>query len=216
MQGTAAARQAAKAARMTGPKGGQADTSWADDALITRVAQGDHAAFALVVDRYLTPACGFVQRMTGLAQESEDVVQEAFLKVWQRAGSWDPAKGGFKTWFYRVLYNTAVDRMRRRTPATGDDLTDIPDSAANPEDAARQNHDGRLIKAAVDALPERQRAAVVLSYYEGLPNRDAAGALGVSVKALESLLVRARRTLAQDLAPLAGIEEEDKRLGVEK
>src|SRR5690606_17569710 len=122
------------------------------------------------------------------------------------AGSWDPAKGGFKTWFYRVLYNTAVDRMRRRLPATGDDLTEMPDGAANPEQIAGQNHNGRLVKAAVDALPERQRAAVVLSYYEGLSNRDAADALGVSVKALESLLVRARRTLAQELAPLGSME----------
>jgi RNA polymerase sigma-70 factor (ECF subfamily) len=208
VQGTLAARPVAQVVAMTDPQvegAGQASASWPDDALMTRIAQGDSGAFAVLVDRYLAQACSFIQRMTGLAEESEDVVQEAFLKVWQHAGTWDPGKGGVKTWFYRVLYNTAVDRMRRRLPATGDELTEMPDIAANPEEVAQANHNGRRVKAAVDALPERQRAAVVLSYYEGLSNREAAEALGVSIKALESLLVRARRTLAQELAPLSSM-----------
>lgn len=202
VQGKVASRIGSAGAAMADTQIGAEIGAPDDGALMARVVVADQGAFALLVDRHVGPASAFVQRMTGLGLESEDVVQEAFLKVWRNAASWDPGRGSFKTWFYRVLYNAAVDRMRRSVATTDHDLSEVADGADGPEDVARQRQVHRRVRAALMTLPERQRAAVVLSYYEGLSNRDAAAALEVSVKALESLLVRARRTLAAALAPL--------------
>lgn len=173
-----------------------------DEALMGRVTARDRAAYALLIDRYLSPAVTFAQRMLGRLSEAEDVAQDAFLKVWTGAATWDAGRGKFRPWFYRVLYNAAIDHLRRRTSHGEDGLYEVIDPADGPEATAATGATRRKVKAALAQLPERQRAAVVLCYYQGLSNREAATTLEVGVKALEALLVRARRTLAETLLPL--------------
>jgi len=166
---------------------------------MARLTDGDEAAYEMLVDRHLHSAYRFAYRMVGQYGEAEDAVQEAFLRLWQKAGQWRARRGSFKAWFYRLLYNLCVDMMRRRPPFEPE-LDEDPAGPGNPATELHATQRARLVMAALLQLPERQRAALLLTYYEGLTNREAATTLNVGVKALEALLVRGRRTLVRTLA----------------
>ncbi|MDA5194702.1 RNA polymerase sigma factor [Govanella unica] len=178
-----------------------------DEALIAAVAIGDRQAFASLVDRHSDRAFGFAVRIVRVAAEAEDAVQEAFLKVWTEAGRYKADRGRFAPWFYRVLYNHCVDRLRRKTPVPYEDLSDHPSTDPDPEMMAATAMRQRKVSAALDQLPERQRTAVLLCYFQGLSNREAAEVMEVGVKGLEALLVRARRQLAETLKGFEGGED---------
>lgn len=171
-----------------------------DEALIRRVAAGDTVAYGELVARHLDRALALAWRMTGARADAEDIAQEAFLRLWRGAGGWRAGRGAqFTTWFYRVVMNLCIDQARRRTPQPLEAAGDIPESRPGAEDQVHAAQRARIVAEAMAALPARQKAAVALSYYQGLGNRQAAAVLEVSVKALESLLVRARRTLRRRL-----------------
>lgn len=164
-----------------------------DHDLMARVARGDQQAFRILVHRHAALAHRLARRIVGNDAAAEDIVQDALLRVWVNAARWRP-EAAFRTWLYRVVVNHCLNARRR--------AADLPLSAAGdpagPDDAAATLERGerdRALAAAVDALPARQRAAVVLTYQEGLSNTEAAAVLDASVSGLEALLVRARRTL---------------------
>ena len=170
-----------------------------DQDLIARVAKGDPAAVRAMVARKLPRLLGVATRMLGDRGEAEDVAQEAFLRLWRQAGRWRPGAALFDTWLHRVTLNLCYDRLRRRREITSDAVPEQADPAATADQAMiDQARDARLA-AAIQSLPERQRAALVLQYYEGLSNIEAAAAMEIGVDALESLLSRARRTLRDRL-----------------
>jgi len=170
-----------------------------DQDLIARVAKGDPAAVRAMVARKLPRLLGVAARMLGDRGEAEDVAQEAFLRLWRQAGRWRPGAAMFDTWLHRVTLNLCYDRLRRRREVLSDVVPDRADPAAGADQAMiDQARDARLA-AAVAGLPERQRAALVLQYYEGLSNIEAAAAMEIGVEALESLLSRARRSLRDRL-----------------
>lgn len=174
-----------------------------DEALVRRVAQADRDALACLLDRHSNRAYAFATRLLGNPTEAEDAVQEAFLKLWREAGRWQAERGRFAPWFFRIVYNLCIDIMRRRRTVALDAVAEMASDDPGPEEltAARLRED--RVAAALEGLPERQRAAVVLCYYQGLSNREAAEIMNVGVKGLEALLVRARRQLAQTLASLS-------------
>jgi RNA polymerase sigma-70 factor (ECF subfamily) len=170
-----------------------------DEDLLALVGVGDRQAYHILVERHGRRVLGMARRMTGNLAEAEDVAQDAFLRVWQHAADWRDRGAKFTTWLYRVVMNLCLDR-RRRAPmapleAAGDPADERPSAEASV--AARQRE--RAVANALAMLPDRQRAALVLSYYEGLSNAAAATVLAISVTALESLLVRARRSLRAEL-----------------
>lgn len=168
----------------------------ADDALLARVALGDQAAFRLLAERHVKRALAIAQRTLGNAADAEEVVQEAMLKVWTHAGEWHPRGARFSTWLYRVVVNLALDRVRRpRAAAGGEAMDHVADPAPGPGDHAEGAEIRRAINAALGEMPERQRMAVVLCYFEDLSCAEAARVMDVSVSTMESLLVRGRRSL---------------------
>ena len=171
-----------------------------DEELLALVAGGDSQAYRLLVERHGRRVLGMARRMTGNLAEAEDVAQEAFLRVWQHAGAWREQGAQFSTWLYRVVMNLCLDRRRRKPMATLESAGDPADERPNAESTVASAERSRQVQAALAGLPDRQRAALVLSYYEGLSNAVAAEALEISVAALESLLVRARRALRAELA----------------
>lgn len=180
------------------------DEATDDDRLMARVAGGDRAAYAALVTLHLDRVLAVARRVLGSRSDAEDVAQEVFLRVWTRAAEWRPGRARLSTWLYRVTVNLCIDRQRQRPAHRGiEEAAERPDPAAGAEEtlAARQRQ--KLVEQAVAELPERQRSAVALCYTAGLSNAAAAEALDVSVGALESLLVRAKRTLR---ARLAGLE----------
>jgi len=171
-----------------------------DQDLIARVGQGDPAAVRAMVARKLPRLLGVATRMLGDRSEAEDVAQEAFMRLWRQAGRWRPGAALFDTWLHRVTLNLCYDRLRRRREITTDAVPEQADPAARADQSMiDQARDARLA-AAIAGLPERQRAALVLQYYEGLSNIEAAAAMEIGVEALESLLSRARRTLRDRLS----------------
>lgn len=165
-----------------------------DEELMARVAGGDEPAFRLLSRRHLRRALALARRVSGNDADAEEIVQEALLRVWINAPRWRPT-AAFRTWFYRVVVNLCLNRRRRKPFAAleeaGDPVDPAPDAAAALE---RRQTDG-LVAAAVAALPERQRAAIVLTYHDGLSNAETADVLETSVSSVETLLVRAKRAL---------------------
>lgn len=174
---------------------------------MARVQGRDQQAFTRLLDRHLAPLQRFLLRLTGNTADTDEVAQEAFLRIWSHAGRWQSDRVRFTTWLYRIARNLAIDRHRKRRETTTDDLSmivdDAPDTAIVIDGERRQ----RLLRNAVAQLPERQRTALVLCHFDGLSNQDAAAVLEVSVDALESLLSRARRTLKTTLLPLQNTDE---------
>jgi RNA polymerase sigma-70 factor (ECF subfamily) len=167
----------------------------ADEVLMLRVGQGDQPAFQVLMHRHLHRALALARRMSASASDAEEIAQEAFLRVWTSAPRWRAEGAAFRTWLYRIVVNLCLDRGRRKPFAPLEDAGDPSDPAPDALAQLEQQETVRRVAAAVEALPDRQRAALVLSYYEGLSNAEAAAVLGVSVSGLEALLVRARRGL---------------------
>lgn len=172
-----------------------------DDAeLVRRVAGGDASAYRTLVERHLHGLHGFVYRMLGSRAEAEEVCQESFLRLWKEAHRY-VARAKLSTWLYRIAHNLAVDRLRRRRETTSARELDEVAAAERPSSPLLETELVGVVQAALEALPERQRAALVLVHYQGMSNAEAAEVLGVKVRALESLLARGRRELRERLAP---------------
>lgn len=173
-----------------------------DESLVARLQRRDHRAFATLVRRHTNRFYVCAWRMCSYETLAEDVVQDAFLKLWSKPEAFDPGRGvKFTTWFTRVVMNLAIDALRKKRPEVpGDAFDKMADSARNAEEALmdKQRHDA--LEAAIQLLPIRQKAALNLCFYEGFSNKEAAEVLGVKVKALESLLMRAKKALKETLS----------------
>jgi RNA polymerase sigma-70 factor (ECF subfamily) len=172
-----------------------------DEDLMLRVARGDQAAFRLLALRYTGRAVGLARRTTGSDADAEEIVQEALLRLWINAPRWRPV-AAFRTWFYRVVVNLALNRRRRPPLLALEQAGDPVDPAADPGERLERAQLDRQVASAIAELPAQQRAAVTLAYAEGLSNAETAAVLDTSVAAVESLLVRARRSLRAKLGPM--------------
>lgn len=167
-----------------------------DGVLVRRIAEGDHGAFALLVERYSRKYYQVAYRVVLSRSDAEDVVQNAFLKLWQKAALWDEREASFRTWFHRIVTNQAIDWVRqRRTVTMGDDFPDVADDRPQADAQVARSQTSKVMWSMIAELPESQRVALNLCHFEGFSNKEAAEILGLNVKALESLLVRARKGL---------------------
>jgi RNA polymerase sigma-70 factor (ECF subfamily) len=171
-----------------------------DAELLQAIAGGDRSAFDRLSRRHLDRAYGVALRMTGSRADAQDVVQDVFLRLWQRPDAWRPGQAQFSTWLYRVVVNRCLDLKRRPRGTDLDSVEEPQDPDANAEDSLLDAERSRALDSAVNQLPERQKAAIVLTYTAGLRNAEAASAMDISVKAFEALLVRAKRELRDFLA----------------
>jgi RNA polymerase sigma-70 factor (ECF subfamily) len=167
------------------------------------IASGDRLAFARLVERHLARTVGLGTRLMGSRADGEEIAQEAFSRVWSHATRWRPMGSGgnarFTTWLYRIVVNLAIDRKRRPSHAPMDDVDEPVDEA---DDGFKRIHRRQVSDAVTEAmlqLPERQRVALALCFFEGMSNIEAGKIMALSVGAVESLLVRARRSLRQVL-----------------
>jgi RNA polymerase sigma-70 factor, ECF subfamily len=167
--------------------------------LLNASARRDAASFAELVQRYYKPVYRMVWRMMNGNAETEDVAQEAFIKLWANPAQIREAKA-LKGWLMRVASNLAIDRLRKKPMADLDAIGEIADPSQETKSGNDEKAAARRVDRAIAALPERQRLAITLVYFEGMSNIAAASVMEISVDAIESLLARGRRTLKETLA----------------
>lgn len=182
-----------------------------DAELVARVGAEEPGAVREMVARKLPRLLALATRMLGDREEANDVAQEAFVRIWKEASRWQQGPARFDTWLHRVALNLCYDRLRsgsrsgsssgsRREQSMTGDIPEAVDPAPLPEERMSEGERNERIKAALAALPARQREALLLQYYQELSNVEAAQLMGISIEALESLLSRARRNLRGHLA----------------
>lgn len=170
-----------------------------DEDLIARITQGDRAAYAMVVMRHSNRFLALADRLLKNRSQAEDVIQEVFFKLWQNADKFNPEAGKFTTWFYRVVSNKCFDEKRKKKLVALPENFDLIDESKSAIDVLGDQDRRKTIDAALFGLPVRQRLAITLCYFEELSNKEAAEIMDVNIKALESLLTRARTTLRNTL-----------------
>jgi RNA polymerase sigma-70 factor, ECF subfamily len=187
------------------------DSGLADADIMLRVKAGDESAFEFLVQKYRRAMIGFMYRMSHNAAAAEDLAQEVFLRVYRSRASYE-ASAKFTTWLYRIATNLAVnyardtrnERPEKTTSLDAPDeetgtTMDVADSSLTAEQAIMRRERMSAIRAKVQALPERQRTAVVMHKYQQMDYRQIAEVLKLSESATKSLLFRAYETLREQL-----------------
>jgi RNA polymerase sigma-70 factor (ECF subfamily) len=170
-----------------------------DAELLAWSASGDRRAFDAIVARHGAFALRVAMRLMPDPLAAEDVVQEAMLRAWSQARQFDPERARFTTWLYRIVVNLCLDQRRRARLDPMPDAFDPVDPAAGADEVVDADRRHAALAGALRGLPARQRAAMTLVYDEGLSGAEAARILGLSAKAVEHLLARARAYLRQRL-----------------
>lgn len=193
-----------------------------DDQLMLMVCNANHEAFAVLVQRHTQKYFSLAFRSLQSKVDAEDVVQDAFIKLWQKPNSWSSDKSQFTTWFYRVILNACHDHLRRNKrwlqvePAVIENaLAPIMSEESGLQVEQETLLQQRCLEMALVKLSAAQRDAINLVVYCALPQKQAASIMGVSLKALESLLVRAKRTLLKNVAQLQGGDPTQQALGAQ-
>jgi RNA polymerase sigma-70 factor (ECF subfamily) len=158
------------------------------------------------VTRHGTFALRLAARLIPDRSAAEDVVQEAMVRAWTQAARFDPQRAHFTTWLYRIVTNLCIDHRRRRRPEPMPEDFEPADPAAGAQDMLEVDERDLAVARALADLPGRQRAAMALVYDEGLSGAEAARVLGLSAKAVERLLARARASLRDRLQSRDGVK----------
>ena len=166
-----------------------------NDELVARIAARDHAAMRFVADQHAAMVWRVAYRMLGDATEAEDVAQESLLRLWNHADRWLAGSAGIAPWLKKVTVNQCLDRLRRKRFTSNEEVPERADESPLADHQIERVETGKAVKDCIEALPDRQRAAVILTYYEEQPNQEAAESLKMQLKAFESLLFRARTSL---------------------
>lgn len=171
-----------------------------DAQLLERIGKQDHAAYEALVRRHATRYFRLACRFLSNRSEAEDIVQDAFLKLWEKPQMWQPGKNAaFTTWFYRIVLNQCLDYTKKKRPLQLIDEIAVQDPRETQEARLLEQEQELRLNRQISLLPERQRIALNLCFYEGLSNQEAADIMGIRLKALQSLLMRAKSTLRKEL-----------------
>jgi RNA polymerase sigma-70 factor, ECF subfamily len=170
-----------------------------DSVLMVRAASGELAAFEELVRRNQRNAWALAWRVLGDAAEAEDVVQDAFLKIYKAASRYRPT-ARFRTYLYAVITRLCLDRSQKKRPEYTADLPDVPDAGRGPETLLITSELTEAVRRCLEGLPTNQRIAISLRHDDAMTYEEIAEVLQVSSKAVDSLLQRARSALRECLA----------------
>jgi RNA polymerase sigma-70 factor, ECF subfamily len=169
-----------------------------DQELLALIQDGNHQAFAELVERHTERFYRLAYRYVQNRETAEDLVQDAFLRLWENPAIWQPDRNSkFTTWFYRIMVNLCLDWQKKKRPIQLDEDMPLADERESADEAMIRMQEQRLLENEIAALPERQRTALNLCFDEGLSNQEAAEAMGLNLKALQSLIMRAKTTLKE-------------------
>ena len=186
----------------------------ADDwALARRAAGGDEPAYAVLVERHQGPIHGFIFRSVGDAETARDLTQEVFVKAWFALGRLQE-RARFSTWLFQIAANLCRDHAKSKATRNArmtnplvrekDDGTtrerDFPHPGLTPDNQAEMNETMVALQRAIAALPVELREAFILGAIDQLPHKEISSILGISPKAAEVRIYRARKILSEQLA----------------
>jgi RNA polymerase sigma-70 factor (ECF subfamily) len=172
-----------------------------DESLMLRIQKGEHQAFVILVQKHTSRFYSLAYRVLSQKEDAEDVVQEAFLKIWNKPQMFKADRGvKFTTWFYKVVINLSMDRLRKSSKYKYSkvEIDFVGEEGRSVRDYEREEQE-RIIEQSILKLPKKQRLALNLCFYEGVSNKEAADILGVTNKAIESLLIRGKQNIKDQL-----------------
>jgi RNA polymerase sigma-70 factor (ECF subfamily) len=187
------------------------EPSDSDAVLVARALKGDRPAFNRIVQRYQESLYRFIRRYVGDADEAYDLLQETFVSAWQALGRYDPARPA-ATWLRRIALNKCRDWGRRRTVrrffygAASLDAAKVTPAAAAADDT--EEVAAIRLDQAIARLPSQLKEPLLLTAFAGLSQEEAGKVLGVTAKAVETRLYRARKLLAEALSAAGVLDDE--------
>lgn len=168
-----------------------------DEALLKRVAGGDERAFSELYDRFSTPLFSLMRQMLDDAHDAEDLLQDGFVNLWEKAANFDPAKGKAFSWAVMIFRNKAIDRLRARgrrarlaEHAAAESGLWHGDSAPGADAAANAQDRASLVRRALLSLPSEQRKHVELAFMKGLTHHDISESLGLPLGTVKTNIRR--------------------------
>jgi RNA polymerase sigma-70 factor, ECF subfamily len=170
-----------------------------DEELMELVKDEDERAFGVLVKRYLPKALSFADKY--IRDLSDDMVQEAFIKVWRSAKSFNSEKGKFKTWFYTIITNTCYRILKKQNIKNNmifdvSEIKDIPSDFKPEKDFSEKKNYSKL-QDTFKFLKKREKQVIISRYFNDYTNKETAQIMGTTVKAIETLLVRVRKKIKQ-------------------
>lgn len=178
--------------------------------IIQKIQKGDKDAFRLLVEKYQQQAFRLAFRMLGDEDDARDVVQDSFIKIWEKFNTYND-KEKFSSWMYRIVSNTAIDNIRsqKRRPAISLENF-IPETLATAEgsiDIVLENREaGKLIRLITAGLPEKQQLIFSLRDLQGLSQKEVQEICGMAETAIKSNLYHARKAIREKLSAILAYE----------
>ena len=163
--------------------------------LVRNLISGDADAYRMLLNKHLSSITNYVARMIQSNVDSEDIVQETFLRLWTHGSKFQPEKAMLSTWLHHIAHNLCIDYFRKAKRFPLEKTKEESDGQNSPLKELEKLDSSRQVSEALMQLSNRQRSAIILCYYQGITNKEAALILEMSVSALESLLARGRNKL---------------------
>ncbi len=192
-----------------------------DKSLIDAHLQGDRTAFGEIVRRYGDSLLGYLTRMTGSIEQAEDLFQETFKRVHKKADTFRGRR--IKSWLFAIATNVAIDGFRRSKRLQVVSLNQkldcadeqgrefgaavVADNSYDPSQGAIMTEQKEQVRQALESLPARQRATLVLAYYQQLSYSEVAQVLGCSIGTVKTQMYRALKTLSKRLPDISGVAQ---------
>lgn len=179
-----------------------------DEELLERLLGGKQKAFSELYDRYSHPVYSTGMRLLGDASLAEELVQEVFLRVWRRAETFEPLRGGFSTWLYSIARNRAYDLHRRqssRPVSSGPEALEMAPAASTPDLDPQSRVDGWDLAHSLALLPAQHREILVMAYYKGLTQTEISTHTGLPLGTVKTRVTAALKRL-RAVIPDAGKE----------
>ncbi len=172
-----------------------------DASLIAATLAGRSEAFGTLVERYDRAVYNLCLRTMRDAEEAKDATQEAFFKAFRALRTFRP-EAKFSTWIFSIAYHACCDRLARRKRFADGELPDRADPGPGPEAQAERGDEARVLRAAIDALPEKYRAVITLYHLQGRQYDEIAEVLKLPMGTVKTHLFRAKELLRRRLAGL--------------
>lgn len=172
-----------------------------DEQLMLLITQGNKQAFGILTKRYLSQSVFYCDNLVG--NSADDIVQESFITVWQKAYSFKPEKAIFKTWFYTILKNNCYNYLKKYNKLNHKDINELHDFLTDGKHSAETSlilkENNQELQQTINKLNQREQQVIKLRYFEELSNKQTAQIMNSSVKAIETLLNRAKNKLRKTL-----------------